>query len=393
MLVIVAPGQGSQTPGFLAPWLELPGFRDRMEWLAAVAGLDLVTHGTTSDAATITDTAVAQPLIVGSGLISLLALFDHPADGHRAVGAGGGHSVGEITAASAAGVLSAEQAMVFVRERGRGMAAAGAARETGMCAVAGGDAEEVLAVLARHGLTPANVNGAGQVVAAGTAEQLQALRDDPPARARVIPLQVAGAFHTEHMIPAVDRLGRYARAISVRDPRLRLVSNQDGTLMQEGREVLRRLVRQVSNPVRWDLCLQTFADLGVTGLIEIPPAGTLAGLAKRALPGVETLALRTPDDLDAAHRMIREHGAPEESATSPSWRLVVAPVKGTVTPLTGPEDTVHPGQVVATVSTLRDTHEVPAPHGGHVIEWLVEPGDPVGPGQPLLRLHPTEDAL
>lgn len=392
MLVIVAPGQGSQTPGFLAPWLELPGFRARMEWLAAVADLDLVAHGTTSGAATITDTAIAQPLIVGSGLISLLALFDHPADGFRAVGAGGGHSVGEITAASAAGVLSAEQAMVFVRERGRGMAAAGAVRGTGMCAVLGGDAEEVTAALQRDGLTAANVNGAGQVVAAGTLEQLAALRGDPPARTRVIPLQVAGAFHTEHMAPAVQSLEGYAQAISVHDPRLRLVSNRDGAVMQEGREVLRRLVAQVSSPVRWDLCMQAFADLGVTGLIEIPPAGTLAGLARRALPGVEVLALKTPDDLDAAHAMIREHGALEDSCSTPTWRLVVSPVKGTVTPLTGQDDMVAPGQVVASVSTRRDTHEVPAAHGGHVIEWLVEPGDPVAPGQPLLRLHPTEDA-
>ena len=392
MLVIVAPGQGSQTPGFLSPWLELPGFRARMEWLAAVASLDLVAHGTTSDADTIRDTAVAQPLIVGSGLISLLALFDHPADGFRAVGAGAGHSVGEITAASAAGVLSAEQAMVFVRERGKGMAAASAVRPTGMSAVLGGDTEEVLATLERHGLTPANINGAGQIVAAGTTEQLSALREDPPAKSRIIPLQVAGAFHTEHMAPAVTTLGGYAQAISVHDPRTTLVSNRDGSIVQEGRDVLTRLVSQVSNPVRWDLCMQTFADLGVTGLIEIPPAGTLAGLAKRALPGVEVLALRTPDDLDAAHRMIREHGTLEDSSSTPTWRLLVAPVKGALTPLVDAETNVTPGQVVATVTTRRDTHEVTAPHGGHVIEWLAEDGDPVGPGQPLLRLHPTEDA-
>ncbi|MGI8948708.1 MAG: acyltransferase domain-containing protein [Ornithinimicrobium sp.] len=394
MLVIVAPGQGSQTPGFLSPWLELPGFRDRMEWLAAVASMDLVAHGTTSDAETIKDTAVAQPLIVGSGLISLLALFDHPADGFQAVGAGGGHSVGEITAASAAGVLSAEQAMVLVRERGKGMAAASAVRDTGMSAVLGGDPDEVTQVLARHGLTAANTNGAGQVVAAGTVEQLQALRDDPPAKARVIPLPVAGAFHTEHMAPAGQTLSRYARAISVHDPRTPLVSNFDGSVVQSGREVLSRLVNQVRNPVRWDLCMQTFADLGVTGLIEIPPAGTLAGLAKRALPGIEILALKTPDDLDAAHRMIREHAPLEESTESPSWRLVVAPVKGMIapTPEVDAEAHVRAGQVVASVTTRRDTHEVHAPYSGQVIEWLVEAGDPVNPGQPVLRLHPTEDS-
>lgn len=393
MLAIVAPGQGSQTPGFLAPWLELPGFRDRMDWLGAVASLDLVAHGTTSDADTIKDTAVAQPLIVGSGLISLLALFDHPADGFAAVGAGAGHSVGEITAASAAGVLSAEQAMVFVRERGNGMAAASAAVATGMAAVLGGDVDEVTATIDRHGLTAANMNGAGQVVAAGTSEQIQALRDDPPAKARVIPLPVAGAFHTEHMAPAVKKLRGYSRAISVHDPRTPLVSNADGSVVANGREYLSRLVNQVQNPVRWDLCMQTLADLGVTGMIEIPPAGTLTGLAKRGLPGVETLALKTPEDLEAAHRMIREHGSPEEPTDAPSWRLVVSPVKGKVSPGEGlgVDADVRPGEVVAAVSTLRETHNVKAPYGGHIIEWLVEPGDPVSPGQPLLRLHPHED--
>ncbi len=366
-----------------------------MDWLGAVASLNLVQHGTTSDATTIKDTAIAQPLIVGSGLISLLALFDHPADGFAAVGAGAGHSVGEITAASAAGVLSAEQAMVFVRERGNGMAAASAATATGMAAVMGGDADEVSATLERHGLTAANANGAGQVVAAGTSEQIQALRDDPPAKTRIIPLQVAGAFHTEHMSPAVEKLRGYSRAISVHDPRTPLVSNADGSIVANGREFLSRLVNQVQSPVRWDLCMQTLADLGITGMIEIPPAGTLTGLAKRGLPGVETLAMKTPDDLETAHRMIREHGSLQEPTDAPTWRLVVSPVKGKVIPGDGfaLDADVRPGAVVATVSTLRETHHVKAPYGGHIIEWLVETGDPVSPGQPLMRLHPHEDAL
>lgn len=392
MLAIVCPGQGSQTPGFLAPWLELPGFRDRMGWLGAVAGIDLIAHGCTSDAETIKDTAIAQPLIVGSGLISLLALFEHPADGFRVVAAGAGHSVGEITAASAAGVISAEQAMVFVRERGRAMAAASAVTPTGMSAVVGGDADDVLAAIERHGLTAANVNGAGQVVAAGTLEQLDALKGDAPAKARVIPLQVAGAFHTHHMAPAVDLLARHARAISTRDSRARLLSNADGQVVHSGRAVLGRLVKQVSNPVRWDLCMQTLTDLGVTGLIEIPPAGTLVGLAKRGMPGVETLALKAPDDLGEAHRMIREHSASNVASTqdhSPTWRLVIAPSKGAIeTEAVRVGDMIEPGSVIARISTLRDTYDVTAPHGGQVIEWLVEDGDPVSPGQPLLRLHP-----
>jgi [acyl-carrier-protein] S-malonyltransferase len=391
VLVIACPGQGSQTPGFLRPWLEVPGFEDRLRWLSAVAGVDLVAHGTQSDAETIRDTAVAQPLIVASGLVSLLAIFPHPAEAFRQVAAGAGHSVGEITAAAGAGVLSAEQAMVFVRERGNAMAAASAVTATGMTAVLGGDPDDVAAALTRHGLTAANTNGAGQVVAAGTLEQLAALRDDPPAKARLAPLQVAGAFHTEHMRPAVDVLGGYARAITTHDPRTRLLSNADGHVVHDGREVLGRLVRQVSNPVRWDLCMDTMRDLGVTGVIEIPPAGALTGLVKRALPGVETLALKTPDDLDAARDMVARHGQESGLSQNPTWRLVVAPIKGTVhfTALDAGAS-VDNGQKVATVTTLRDEHDVVAPHGGRVVEWLVEDGDPVSPGQPIVRLHPQE---
>jgi [acyl-carrier-protein] S-malonyltransferase len=312
VLVIVAPGQGSQTPGFLQPWLELPGVPDRLAWLSTVAGLDLIEHGTTSSAETIRDTAVAQPLIVAAGLVSLLELFPRPSEAFGVVGAGAGHSVGEITAAAAAGVITAEQAMVLVRERGRAMAAASAVEPTGMSAVLGGDPDEVAAALAEHDLVAANVNGAGQVVAAGTVANLAALSAAAPTRARVIQLKVAGAFHTKFMAPAVATLAKHARAIYTHDPRVQLVSNADGTVVPDGQEVLRRIVGQVSNPVRWDLCMQAFRELGVTGLIEIPPAGTLAGLAKRALPGVQILALKTPDDLPAARELIREHGAPAQ---------------------------------------------------------------------------------
>lgn len=312
MLVIVCPGQGSQTPGFLEPWLELPGFRDRLRWLSAVADIDLVAHGTVSDADTIRDTAVAQPLLVASGLVALDALSDPHAPAVESAGALGGHSVGEITAAAAAGVMSDEQAMVFVRERGRAMAAASAITPTGMSAVVGGNPGDVAAVLDNYGLTAANANGGGQVVAAGTLEQLAALQADPPVKARVIPLQVAGAFHTSHMAPAVELLDAYSRGMSVHHPQAPLVSNADGSVVPDGVEVLRRLVHQVSNPVRWDLCQQMFATLGVTALLELPPAGTLANLAKRALPGVQTLALKTPDQLDAARALIAEHGSVSE---------------------------------------------------------------------------------
>jgi [acyl-carrier-protein] S-malonyltransferase len=297
------------------PWLELSAFRDRLEALSAVAGLDLVAHGTTSDADTIKDTAVAQPLIVAAGLASVPTLFPdtEPA---TVVEVAAGHSVGEITAAAFAGVLADADALAFVRERGRGMAAASAVTPTGMSAVLGGDPDDVAATLERHGLTAANANGAGQVVAAGTLEQLAALTADPPAKARVIPLQVAGAFHTEHMVPAVEALRRQASGFTTSDPSVALVSNADGAVLRGGDEVLSRLVSQVGNPVRWDLCMDTLADMGVTGLIELPPAGTLVGLAKRGLKGVETLALKTPDDLEAAQRMLREHGG--QPAGSPS---------------------------------------------------------------------------
>ena len=390
MLAVVAPGQGSQVPGFLTPWLELPNFQDRMKWLGTVAGIDLIAHGTTSDEDTIRDTAVAQPLIVSAGMVSLLSLFPHPGEAYAKVGIGAGHSVGEITAAAAANVISAEQAMVLVRERGNAMAAASAVTPTGMSAVLGGERDEVIAKLAQHGLTAANENGAGQIVAAGTLEQLAALETDPPSGARVRPLSVAGAFHTKHMAPAVGILAQHAKAISTHDARSRILSNADGTVVQDGREVLKRLVTQVSNPVRWDLCMQTMLDLGVTGLIELPPAGTLVGLAKRAMPGVECVSLKTPDDMPAALDLIARHGTETAVTDSPTWRLIVAPCKGTIEFNVSEEPgTVLDGKTkVATIRTLRDEYEVEAPHGGTIVEWLVTDGDPVNPGQPLLRLHP-----
>ncbi|MDQ3276511.1 MAG: acyltransferase domain-containing protein [Actinomycetota bacterium] len=390
MLVVVAPGQGAQSPGFLAPWLDDPVFAERLHWLSVVSGLDLAHYGTEADAETIRDTAVAQPLLVASGLLAALAVFPHPADAFGQVGAVAGHSVGEITAAVGARVITAEQAMVLVRERGRAMAAAAARTETGMTAVLGGDRDEVLAKLAKHGLTPANDNGPGQVVAAGTIEQLAALHNDAPARARLASLPVAGAFHTEHMGSAVDTLARLARSVSTHDPRTALLSNRDGQVVHDGQEVLRRLVTQVRHPVRWDLCMQTMRDLGVTGLLEMPPAGTLTGIAKRVLDGVQTFALKTPDQLDDARMFVDKHGTASLLDTTPTWRLLVAPAKGTFHKSERlDEGTWLPvGANVGAVHSLRDALQVLAPHGGSIVEWLVEDGDLVSPGQPLVRLHP-----
>ena len=305
MLVLVAPGQGAQTPGFLNPWLDLPGAGDRIAAWSDAIGLDLVHYGTKADADAIRDTAVAQPLLVAAGLLSASALGDI-----SSAGAVAGHSVGEITAAVFAGVLADEAALRFVRTRGLGMARAAAVTETGMSALLGGDPEVTIAHLHKLGLTPANVNGAGQIVAAGTAEQLAALEADKPEGVRrVVALKVAGAFHTEHMAPAVAELGRAAQELAVSDPVLAYVSNADGRTVASGSEVVSRLVNQVSNPVRWDLCMETFQELGATALIEVCPGGTLTGLAKRALPGVKTLALKTPDDLDAARALLAEHAS------------------------------------------------------------------------------------
>jgi [acyl-carrier-protein] S-malonyltransferase len=270
------------------------------------------------------------------------------------------------------------------------MAAAAATTPTSMTAVLGGDRDEVLAALARHGLTAANDNGPGQIVAAGTVEQLQALADDAPARARLTPLSVAGAFHTEHMAPAVDVLAGYARSVSTHDPRTPLISNRDGQVVHDGRDVVRRIVTQVANPVRWDLCMETMLDLGVTGVLEMPPAGTLTGIAKRAMKGVETFALKTPDQLDDARAFVEKHGSPSQIDASPTWRMLVAPAKGT---FHQEPDLVEGGVIpakarIGAVAGLRDQTPVTAPHGGTIVEWLVHDGDLVSPGQPLIRLHP-----
>ncbi|REE60514.1 [acyl-carrier-protein] S-malonyltransferase [Streptomyces sp. 3212.3] len=304
MLVLVAPGQGAQTPGFLTPWLELPGAADRIAAWSDAIGLDLTHYGTQADADAIRDTAVAQPLLVAAGLLSAAALGD------TVPGAVAGHSVGEIAAAAFAGVLDEAAALTLVRRRGLAMAEAAAITPTGMSALLGGEPTTTIPHLEHLGLTPANVNGAGQIVAAGTLEQLAALEADKPEGVRrVVPLKVAGAFHTHHMAPAVDALARAAEALTPAVPRVAYVSNKDGQVVDTGSEVLQRLVGQVANPVRWDLCMETFEKLGVTAMIEVCPGGTLTGIAKRALPGVATLALKTPDDLDAARALVAEHSA------------------------------------------------------------------------------------
>ncbi len=299
MIVVVCPGQGSQTPGFLSPWLELKGAAERLAAYSDAAGVDLVAHGTVSDADTIRDTKVAQPLIVAASLLAWHAL------GEAADRAGGlaGHSVGELAALAAAGVVSDDIALRIVGHRGRAMAEAAALEPTGMSAVVGGAEDDVLALLEARGVQPANYNGGGQIVAAGPLDALAALGEEAPRGARVIPLQVAGAFHTRFMAPAQDALRQVVDAVPadrVADPRIRLWTNSDGSVVSDGRRALDLIVAQVSSPVRWDLCMTGFADAGITGLIELTPAGALTGLAKRGLRGVPAVAVKTPEDLPAA---------------------------------------------------------------------------------------------
>ena len=387
MLVVVAPGQGAQTPGFLQPWLEDAAFESRLAWLATVAGLDLVHYGTEADADTIRDTQIAQPLLVATGLATSAVLLP---EGLAPAGAVSGHSVGELTAAGASGALSGEQAMVLVRERGKAMAEASAVTPTGMTAVLGGDRDEVLATLDKHGLTPANDNGPGQIVAAGTLDQLEAFAAEPPAKARLIPLSVAGAFHTEHMGSAVGHLRSLTDAVSTGTPATAVISNKDGEVVRDGQDVLTRIVGQIANPVRWDLCMERMLELGVTGMLELPPAGTLTGIARRAMKGVETFALKTPDQLDDARAFVESHGGVPAGGVSADHVTVIAPADGTfhLAPEAAGADDLDPGRPVGEVSSVEDKTSVVAPHGGQIVEWLVKDGDTVSAGQPLLRLQP-----
>ncbi|BAU98995.1 ACP S-malonyltransferase [Aurantimicrobium minutum] len=302
MIVVVCPGQGSQTPGFLEPWIADPQAKALLETLSDAADVDLVKHGTVSDADTIRDTSIAQPLIVAAGILTLDALSESD---HLAKSSGiAGHSVGEFTAAAGAGVLDATDAVRLVGIRGRAMADAAALIPTGMSAVIGGDESEILAKLDQLGLFPANYNGGGQLVVAGELAALATLAEEPPAGTRVIPLQVAGAFHTSYMLDAVETLREAAAEVNTNDPMKTLWTNKDGSVVAKGDTFRELLVGQVSSPVRWDKCMDSFAAAGVSGIIEIAPAGALVGLAKRALKGVPTVAIKTPEDLVAARELI-----------------------------------------------------------------------------------------
>jgi malonyl CoA-acyl carrier protein transacylase len=308
VLAVLAPGQGAQKPGMLTSWLDLPGAESFFRRAGELAAADLLTLGTTGDAEAIKDTAVTQPLVVAMSLFVAgeLGALPEPGAPVNSEVVITGHSVGELTAAALAGVVSVEEAIALTAARGRAMAAACALTPTGMSAVLGGDPDEVLAAIQKHGLTPANMNGGGQVVAAGPLDALAGLKDDPPTKARLVPLSVAGAFHTEFMAPAREELAGRVGELKPADPSRRLLSNADGTEVHSGAEAVRRLVSQVTSPVRFDACLATMRELGVTAAVELPPAGALAGLAKREWKGadVEVLAVSSPADLDRARELL-----------------------------------------------------------------------------------------
>jgi len=301
VLAIIAPGQGSQTPGMLNSWIQDPSLKDLLlSWSDAI-GLDLLHLGTDADAEEIKDTANAQPLIVAASLLGAHAL------GIKKVAVTSGHSVGELAAAAISGAISESDALMIVRARGVEMAKAAAASPSGMSAVLGGDRAEVLAAIAALKLVAANDNGAGQIVAAGDLQALESLNENPPAGARVRALAVAGAFHTQFMQPAVEPLRALATTVPTHPVVIQVISNKDGQVVRDGAEVLNRIVDQIANPVRWDLCMETLKSLGVTGVIELPPAGTLVGLLKRAASEIETFALKSAEDLDAAREFVGRH--------------------------------------------------------------------------------------
>jgi len=400
VLAVLAPGQGAQKPGMLTDWLDLPGAESFFRWAGAIADADLLTLGTTGDAEAIKDTAVTQPLVVAMSLFIARELGGLPGPVTHAPHAGrdvviAGHSVGELTAAALAGVLSVEAAIALTAVRGRAMAAACAQTPTGMSAVLGGEPDEILAAIEKHGLTPANMNGAGQIVAAGSLDGLEALKADPPAKARVVPLSVAGAFHTDYMASAREQLEGLIGGLRPAQPSRLLLSNADGQAVDSGPEAVSRLVSQVTSPVRFDSCLAAMRELGVTAVIELPPAGALAGLAKREWKGadIEILALTGPGNLDRARELIEAERGRTEAEYLPDWRVVVSPVRGTVSPAEIAEGSRLPaGSPLGSIRSRREEVNVSAAYDGVLAEWLVQDGDLVDAGDPIARLYPEVSA-
>lgn len=381
MLIVVFPGQGAQAPGMLAPWLALPGVAEQVGGWSAAAGVDLVEAGTTAGRDALRDTAVAQPVLAALALVSAGAAL-----GEAVPGAVCGHSVGELPALAVAGVLAADEVVRLAGLRGRLMAEASAAAPSGMAAVLGGLRDDVVTRAAAAGLSVATVNGSAQVVVGGPLAALDAFTADPPPGSRVRRLDVAGAFHTDAMAPAA---GGFASALAALRPTPALcpvLANADGAAVTEGAALLARLVTQLTGPVRFDRCVEAMAALGVTGVLEVAPGGTLAPLLTRALPGAEVVALRSPEDLDTARALVAAHAAAGPEQPDVDFSLVSSPESGIVDLLLTTGAHCRPGQPVAVVSARSGSLHIGAPAGGLLREWLVSPGDPVRAGQPLAVL-------
>jgi len=392
MLAFTFPGQGSQRPGMGRPWADHESW-ELVEEASTYAERDVAQLLLDADAEELKDTRNAQLCTFVTSLMVLDAVERLGIEPSYCAG----HSLGEYTALTASGALSFDDGVRLVCERAEAMHEAGIDNPGTMAAVLGLDDEDVEIACRRadSDVWVANFNAPGQVVIAGSAEGVTAagaVAKELGAK-RVMPLPVSGAFHTPYMASARDGLAATASGVPRVDPRVTLLGNGDGAVVSNGDDVVNRLVQQVANPVRWDLCMQTMRDIGITALIELPPAGTLVGLAKRAMPGVETLAVKSPDDLDAARALLQRHNH-VHSEPAPSWRIAVAPISGTFRPReVTPGTEVAPGDLVGTVVSNRDEAPVAAAHGGVLVEWLAHDGDPVSPGQPLARLHPVAEMV
>ena len=378
MLAILCPGQGAQSAGFLTPWLTSYDVRPRLDELSDAAGFDLFAAGT-DPSYDVVDTAVAQPLLVAAGIITAELLGELSPETVLV-----GHSVGELTAAAVAGAMTSADAVDIAAKRGAAMKRACADADGGMTALLGGDLDEVRDAIESAGCVAANVNGAGQVVAAGPRAALERLAASPPSGARLRNLGVAGPFHTTWMAPAADDLMTAMDAVDTSAKHHGIVSNLDGAMLTSGSLVKQRIVNQLTAPVRFDLCLQTLRALTVTAVIELAPAGVLAGIARRELTGVDVVALRTPDDVEAARAVVHAQHPVGEHLDS-DWRIVVAPTRGTFHPAAHVDGT-DSGRL-GVVSNRSGDVEVTTETASVVVEWLATDGDPVAVGQPLARVH------
>ena len=306
MLALVAPGQGSQSVGMLAPWVADSQTKDLVESWSELISVDLLKLGQLGTAEEIKSTDIAQLLIFVTSYLSSLALDLRNAKDSSIVYAG--HSVGEFAAYSLAGIFEVDQALRLVAKRGQAMLSATKVfSKTGMSAVLGGNKEEVLSYLREFDLIPANINSNGQIIAAGSLENLERLASSPLKGTRIRPLEVSAAFHTKFMEPAVSQFTEIFKTLSVNSPRQIVLSNKNGERLSKPTDIMENLIQQVISPVRWDLCQAKMVELGVTGMLELAPGGTLCGIAKKEIPSVETFAIKSPDDIQGANDFIRKH--------------------------------------------------------------------------------------